>query len=75
MAGTMTWVGLDVHARSMDAAVIDSMAARCAPESRRRSSKPSGFPRGMPSTTCGRSTSPATPNTASTPTARTSTSV
>src|ERR1017187_8908062 len=25
MGGTMTWVGLDVHARSMDAAVIDSM--------------------------------------------------
>ena len=25
MAGTMTWVGLDVHARSTHAAAIDSM--------------------------------------------------
>src|SRR4051794_11687648 len=25
MAGTMTWVGLDVHARSTDAAAIDTM--------------------------------------------------
>jgi transposase len=25
MAGTMTWVGLDVHARSSHAAAIDSM--------------------------------------------------
>jgi hypothetical protein len=25
MTGTMTWVGLDVHARSMHAAAIDSM--------------------------------------------------
>ena len=25
MVGTMTWVGLDVHARSTDAAAVDSM--------------------------------------------------